>query len=691
MTRRTFTLVATVLVLIGAAIRIHNGLSFPVLASYDGFAHFTYVWYLSATRHIPLPTSGWEFFHPPFYYALMAGLWTALSGIDPVMRLHIGVAIIAAAGLLHVAVVWDVVRRRAPEDRLLQLLAVVFMLFLPVHLYSAGFLGNEGLTAVLCSLAFLVLLAHLRRPTWPRSLVLGLVLGLAMLTKITALAVVIGALVTIALKGPQQRRWREMGVHLAVVLATLLATCGWYYARNVEHYGTPFVMSRRELMLRLVEDSQPQARRSAAEYLLFDPMIFRRPMWPRGTAGSDDAAGWSRALRDSVWTGLYANTWFDGFGGWTVPRITESELSRRAGQALLVLGVVPTLVVLLGLGSALVALCRRGWDDVFVSTLLTIAPMLAIFVLGTRAVPIAAAVKATYLLPVTAAFGVGFALGLERLRRWRPSSLSVVAVVLMLLSTISVAVFWHGLLFDERARQGSFPMIVASEANQYGVVYYAGGDRRTARQHFERAAADGLYLGYENLALLAFEDGRPDEALHLLKRAVRLQPTQSFGNAADRALYDRGTRAEYLNLVAVFEHARDGRERAGRAAATALRFDPTLPEAHYDLAVTMLEDAAALPATSTRMPVLVRAQQHLDRAIDLDPGFAEARSLRVMAPTLEPGCVALAAAPLDWERSAPGDRLYPVETGPGAPHAAAIGRRRHIGLPDRLRAASCGG
>jgi hypothetical protein len=469
---------------------------------------------------------------------------------------------------------------------------------------------------------------------------------------------------------------------------TLLAICGWYYARNVAHYGTPFVMSRRELMLRLVEDSQPQARRSPAEYLLFDPVIFRRPMWPRASVGPDDASGWSRALRDSVWTGLYANTWFDGFGGWAVPRITDSELSRRAGQALLVLGIVPTLLVLLGWVSTFGTLRRRGWDDVGAATFLTLAPMFAIFVVGTRTVPIAAAVKATYLLPVTAAFGVCFVLGLERLRQWRPSSLLLVATVLTLLSTISVAVFWHGLLFSERDRQGSFPMIAASEANQNGVVYYAGGDRRSARERFQRAAADGLYLGYENLALLAFEEDRPDEALHLLKRALRLQPTQSFGNAADRALYDRGTQAEYLNLVAVFEHARGRTQRAGRAAATALRLDPALPEAHYDRALTLLEDAAAQPATSARVPTIVRAQEHLDRALSLDPGFAEARALRATASALAPGCGSQSAAVSDWS-SAPGTRLYPVETGPGAPHAAAIGRRRHIAIPDRFRAVSC--
>jgi len=401
MTRRTFTVVAIVVLMLGAAVRLHNGLHYPVLASYDGFAHFTYVWYLAATGHVPLPTAGWEFFQPPLYYAAMAVLWTALVGVDPVTRLHAGVTIVALAGLVHAAVVWDVVRRRAPDDRRLQLVALAFMVFVPVQLYSAAFLGNEGLTAVLCSLAFWMLLAVLRRPTWPRNVALGVLLGLALLTKITALAVVAGALITLGAKSLGGVRPEVTRRHLVAVLATLVLVAGWYYARNVEHYGTPFVMSRRELMLRLVEDSHPQARRSVAEYVLFDPMIFRRPMWPRGMAGVDDPAGWSRALHDSVWTGLYANTWFDGFGGWVVPRITDSEVARRAGQALLVLGLLPTVLVVVGIGSACAELRRRGWDDVLVATVATFAPMLAIFVVGTHTVPIAAAVKATYLMPAS--------------------------------------------------------------------------------------------------------------------------------------------------------------------------------------------------------------------------------------------------------------------------------------------------
>jgi len=685
-THRRFVLLAALLIAAGAAIRLWNALRFPLLTSYDGFAHFTYVWFVATTWKVPRPTAGWEFFQPPLYYAWMAAVWRAFAGLDAVLRLHAGVAVVALASLAHAGVAWDVVRRRLPDDRVVQALVLAFMLFLPVHLYAAGFLGNEGLAAVLCTLAFAVLLAELRRPSIGRSAALGVLLGLALLTKITALAVVAGAVATLALKGVVTGRDRAAVVHLAVLLAVLVGTSGWYYARNVAEFGTPFVMSRRELMLRIIEDSQPQAQRSVAEYLLFDPVVFRRPMWPRGLDVPDPPRGWSRAVRDAVWTGLYANTWFDGFGGWTVPRVTGSEGARRAGQSLLTLGVLPTAAVVIGFLASLAALRRGAWDDVRVATGLTIVPMLIIFVVGTRAVPIAAAVKATYLLPVTAAFGVAFGLGLERIRPYR-RAFAAVATSLALASLISAAVFTHGLLFDAREIRGAWPLTEASMANQYGVVHYAGGDRAAARARFEVAAADGLYLGWENLALLAFEAGQPEAALHALKRAIRLQPAQSPGLPDDRALYDRITSAEYLNLVAVFEQQRGRDARVERAAMAAISRDATLPEAHFNLAVGIL----ARRETPTNAVALRRAQRHLARAAELDAGFLEARALAAIVATVARGCAVGAPASLVMAAAAPGDRRYPVETGIGAPYAASIGRRRHIAaVPTWLGTTTCG-
>src|SRR6202007_530240 len=98
MTRRRFVALAAVLIVAGAAIRLWNAVQFPLLTSYDGFAHFTYVWYLATTWRVPRPTAGWEFFQPPLYYAWMAAVWRTLGEGDAALRLPAGVAARALAG-----------------------------------------------------------------------------------------------------------------------------------------------------------------------------------------------------------------------------------------------------------------------------------------------------------------------------------------------------------------------------------------------------------------------------------------------------------------------------------------------------------------------------------------------------------------------------------------------------------------
>jgi hypothetical protein len=492
MKRAAFIAVAAVMVVVGLAVRVNNVAVFPSLRGYDGFGHFTYIWYMAENWRVPLSTAGWSFFHPPLYYAFMASIWKLASGTDPVLRLKAGTMVMAMLSLAHAWVSYVVVRRYFPGKWLIHLLAPGLMLFLPVHLYSVAFLGNEGLNAALCSLALLALLWVLEKENWQRAALLGLVLGLAMLTKFSALAVVAGSFATLGLRMVLRRRWSGGLRTLVIVGSVMLMVCGWYYARNVSLYGTPFKLSREEFMVAHVENTQPHAERGILDYITFDPMIFRRPTWPRGFSHTEDLTpdGAPRFLRESVWTGIYANAWFDGFGGWVLPSVMTSEPARRSGQALLVLGAVPSALVLLGLWSALARLWRRGWDDTLVAMLAVFTAMLVIFIYGTRVVPIPASVKATYFIPIAVPFSFWFALGLERLGRWRPGWPRLVGLECSALAVLGVVVFWQGFLFDASKIGHAIPYYDASLENHYGILYYAGGDRPRAREHFVSSSLD---------------------------------------------------------------------------------------------------------------------------------------------------------------------------------------------------------
>jgi len=690
MSRGAFWLIAALMLAAGAAVRINNAAIFPPLQAYDGFSHFSYIWFMAEHWRVPLSTAGWEFFQPPLYYALMAGIWDALAPADPVLRLRIGTLAIATLGLSLAVVSYLIVRRYFPGNRLIHLLATGLMLFLPVHLYTAGFLGNENLTAILCAWSLLALLAVLRRPTVPRAAALGLVLGLAMLTKFTGLVAVVGAFGTIGLRAVVRRDWRGDARMAAIAGLVMLVVCGWYYARNVQLYGTPFKMSRELFMLQRYEHVQTKGQRGILEYVLFDPLILRRPEWPRGVPlWGDRVPGVPySALRESVLTGVYANAWFDGYGGWVLPTVTQDEAVRRSGQLLLTLGLVPSLLMLVGIWRAVVRLWRDGWDDTLVAMLLTFGVMIAILVQGTRAVPIHAAVKATYLMPVSVIFSFWLALGAEWLgthhRRWLKPVMTACAILALASSIVFlqgrvIARWWLETWYESSLWQ-----------NVYGVVYYAGGDTTRAREFFERAAEQDHHLGYENLSVLALEGDRPLEALHYLRNAARLQPTQSLGTPPDRALFNKLTQAEYRNTMAVIYHRLGWYEAAMAAAQDAVASDRTLPEAAYDLAVLKLTRAltrAGSKDATWRAAFIMQSRALLFSAIVNDPGFQEAHALAGAVEALTGNCEV--AVPTIQKALSPHPdeyRLYPVVTGVGDLTASAVRRRCHItDLPTALR------
>jgi hypothetical protein len=661
------------------AVRIHNVVVFPALRAPDGFGHFTYIWYLADTGRVPLAMSGWSFFHPPLYYALMAAFWRLFAPLAPVARLKLGTGLVALLGLMHAGVCYAFVRRRFPDDRVVQVAAPGFLLFLPVQLYTAGYLGNEALGAVLCSLSLLLLLHLLEHPFGTRAALLGLGLGLGMLTKFTALGIVIGAYATIAVSSFVRRDVRGGIRLLAITTAVMLAVCGWFYARNVRIYGTPFQTSRDTLEVRRIENMQTQGERGLLEYVLFDPLILAEPHWPRGLPlyGKVPADTPRGPLRESVWTGVFANAFFDAVGGQVIPPITHDQGSLRAGQVLLTLGLVPTALVLLGMVATLGSLRRSGWSHPDAAMLASFVATLLLFVYSTKAVPMHAAVKATYLSPALAMFGFWFAHGLHRLRRAAPRVAVLALASCVLLAAASATVFTLGVVVG-RGYLGVTPK-EALWQNLYGVVAYAGGERERARALFEASASRNWHLAHENLAAMALEDGRPVEALRHLRAASRWRRRQSFGLPEDQRLIDHATQADYRNSMAVIYYGL-GRMSAATAMLRKSRaLDDAIPEASYNQGVLDLTAALNGRDPEQRDRLLKGAADAFERATVLDAGFDEAWAMRAAATALSGRCdvarASLAAAETAKRR---GLRLYPLETGTGDQHGSGLHRRRRI-------------
>lgn len=147
-----------------------------------------------------------------------------------------------------------VVREVLPGKPTLSLVATALHAFTPMVAFIAGSVNNDNLVVPLSSLALLLLLRMLKRSdlrlhqTVPRYLLLGVVLGLAALTKASSLGLTV--LTALAVTVRAIRRWREPGGRRALgykefiiggmsTLLPMLIIAGWWYARNLRLYGDP--------------------------------------------------------------------------------------------------------------------------------------------------------------------------------------------------------------------------------------------------------------------------------------------------------------------------------------------------------------------------------------------------------------------------------------------------------------------
>jgi 4-amino-4-deoxy-L-arabinose transferase-like glycosyltransferase len=175
---------------------------------------------------------GSEAHQPPLYYLLAAQVWR-LTGrhLTPVRLL---------SSLFGLVAIWLTVligRKAFPDLPLVPLAAGAVVAFLPMNLYLSAVCNNDELATMLVALGFLMLLrATGGGMTLGSGLGLGLVCGLAMMAKSTALCLFVGTVAALLLL-PAPGRSRLLWV--AAATAGMLAVAGPWLLRNMLVYGDP--------------------------------------------------------------------------------------------------------------------------------------------------------------------------------------------------------------------------------------------------------------------------------------------------------------------------------------------------------------------------------------------------------------------------------------------------------------------
>ena len=391
--------------------------------------HLAYVRVLVTGHRIPLSTEGGEMMQPPLAYLLYALLYVPfsewLNGPAAVQAMRILPFACAAA---QVELAYRAARIVFPDRTDLQRTATVVGGLLPINVYLAHGIANEPVVALFggaAAVATLRMTARDRLPS-PRELVAaGLLLGLAMLSKVTAVLLAPALFAVVALRSlGSERALARAGKAIGLVAGVAALVAGWYYARNWILLGTPFLGAWSPEIPN--PWWQEPGYRTAAQYLRFGEAL-THPIF---------------AAAVGLWDGLYSSFWLDSWLSGKTSRASAPPWNAVPLVAGAWLGLVPSLAIAAGMLRTL----RRAGLPPREGLALRIAAgtvtlyTLAILYLHLTA-PFYCSAKGTYLAAATPFFAVLAAAGFAELARARWVHAALTAALVCWVANV-VATYW---------------------------------------------------------------------------------------------------------------------------------------------------------------------------------------------------------------------------------------------------------
>jgi 4-amino-4-deoxy-L-arabinose transferase-like glycosyltransferase len=195
-------------------------------------------------EYVLVPDESWQ---PPLYY-LAAGLLTQLVPPDPQTVLYIGRLLAVLLGAATVYFCWLATRELAPEAPMWAIATAGVVALLPAFCFNNAHVSNDSMVQLAATLAFYVWIRGLRDPAFDQRLFgAGAMVGLALLSKLTAVALIPGLALVIFFRMFQVRpsvlglrNWLKRAVYMIVgAILGMALVCGWWFVRNIFTYGEP--------------------------------------------------------------------------------------------------------------------------------------------------------------------------------------------------------------------------------------------------------------------------------------------------------------------------------------------------------------------------------------------------------------------------------------------------------------------
>ena len=383
-----YAVIAGVLILgLGLFLGLGNASTFPPERSpFDFHQHVEYINYVSHVGLVPNPTEGFQMYQPPLYYWLAA--WVrgeAVESLKPVQ--FIG----ALAGWILVLITWLLTRRLLPGQPISHVLALLFVVCLPMSIYMSPLVTNEVFAAAMIAVAFwwLIRTSEDSGSTWNCALA-GVLVGLAMLSKFSAVFVLLAGCAWFTQQFLLERNSRSLR-RLLLYTGPALLVCGWFYARNLFYFGHPFVKAG-DAVSGFWYVQQPSYR-TFEFYCSFGSVFFHHP---------------ERAPWISFADGHYASFWGDLF---RVFLDAGDETAFFLLSLLLLLAFPASGAILLGLLRSLRSCWKRPWGNPDLLMLSVPVWTLLALIFFSIELPFVSVIKAFFFLFLTPVLAFHFVRG----------------------------------------------------------------------------------------------------------------------------------------------------------------------------------------------------------------------------------------------------------------------------------------
>lgn len=302
MIRKISFITCNILILIGVLfmLQLHNLTLYPITNGFDASDHIYYIETIKKEERIPLADEGGQTDHPPLYY-MVASLFNTTAQAQ-----ILGIFSWTLLGLVSF-----ITFKKIFTNVILAGIGVIIVISLPAVIYMTPAISNELFSAVIISIT---LGFYLRTKSFFKTehqLLLGMLLGLSILSKVTGFVLVLCTVIDLIYKNKAELK--KIIAPLGIIVVVTFLVGGSFYLRNLILFDNPFVTTT---------DIPGQ--------------FINQPPGHRDLRFLTDLSGfWKldlfKAHYYSLWAGTYFSWFYDGHNA-----VIPVQESSKAGTALVI-------------------------------------------------------------------------------------------------------------------------------------------------------------------------------------------------------------------------------------------------------------------------------------------------------------------------------------------------------------------